>query len=182
MRKIILLICCLAFFGCAGPSTAQADPVIRVAYYDASEQNFPVKAAVSDWNKNPVGIRLVHVPECKPGLSPCVSITQYDVRWFNQAGGNYYMNTEAYFLNGEWVQYRHAFIDLNYWPQLTYNERRMMVCHELGHYLQVPHYWKDCMRPWLRPNRRTINPKPSPSSVSLDFVKFPFEFPGGSSV
>jgi hypothetical protein len=169
LTKIILMLTSLLFYGCVAPTEVQAEPTIKVAYFarEANVQHFPVGKAVEDWNKNPVGIRLVRVVECTPSYVPCVSISEKQVQSFFRSGGWFYRSIDV-----KWG-HSHSFIDLAYWQGFAYGERQEIICHELGHYLQVPH-GKHCMNSYLRKDRWVIDADPHPGQVNLNLVKFPF--------
>lgn len=122
---------------------------IKVAYY-ANYSDYPVEEAVYNWNRNE-RIILKEVDDCDQ-YSPCVSI--YD-EWTSKSwGGVYDRANDQIVFNTRW--------------DFGYRGKRMVACHEIGHYLNLWHSSHGCMRSYVKPD-----PKPYAGDWNRARVQYP---------
>jgi hypothetical protein len=115
-----------------------------VIYYTSDASHYPVEKAVADWNLSD-RIHFVREPIgwCQEGHNPCVDITVKKRPPVKAAAV-----TLFYSVND--VPRRYWQIRLGPAADWTEHGERSIVCHELGHVLNVPH-GSNCMRYYVDP-------------------------------
>jgi hypothetical protein len=159
-------------------SSAKATIADGKAYYSvANDVTFPVGKAARNWNLNTKGIELIRVTACEPSLRPCVDIQQKNVRYFINAGGLYWADTAITYWSDQYqimLGYPMGHIELAFHGRNTYKERQQIICHEFGHFLNVPHSKNGCMRPFIRPNNTyIIDPHPYAGDYNRSLIYLP---------
>lgn len=133
LAKAVIAVLMLA----AVPSTASASTTTTIHYVDHTNNwHRAIRHAVANWDISPK-VKFLRVNSCEQ-IHPCFDIYQGgDIR--RQAAGV----TKHYLVDG---------ISNLYWKiivtdihKYNYRGKRSIVCHEIGHVLDVPH-GKKCMR------------------------------------
>lgn len=140
MRYLLALFGALAIFvGFALPAQAVS---VRTVYVHSTlpYPRYRVDYSVLDWNKAPY-VNMYMTKSCS-GKTHCVEIKQAELGT-TLAGVT---STKKWYVNGKVVRTLST-IKIDYsMAKQTYYARKWVVCHELGHAVNVGHTTSNCMR------------------------------------
>lgn len=147
-------------------SATTIDTRTPLYFADWTTSDWPILDAVVRWNKNDK-IRLKQVKACETWMRPCVTITSmYDHEYFAHKYGGYYAANEADRAASDSKIVLLDWIDETVFPDLRYDMRRNIVCHELGHYIfgDGKHWDRGCMGAYVTPF------KPNPGKYNRSII------------
>ncbi len=176
MRYVLALVLTVGFLTVA-PVSANATDEDGKAYYAVdSDVIYPVGRAAQNWNLNTKGITLTRTSKCTQYNIPCVNIHQRNVKYFLEAGGQYYAQTTTIYFDPIWnmdIGLIEGHIHLDWHGRLTNGEELESICHEFGHFLHAYHNKKGCMRPFLRPNMSEPDAHPYAGDFNRSVIYLP---------
>lgn len=157
-RSILSAALSIVFVGAFFPTEVHATDAVGFYSVDQSVEHYPVGAAVRNWDQN-----MIRVSECTQHYIPCVEITERPAPFGGKAA-RYWMDSVDLYWSDKYqslISLPVGHIELLYNPEFTWRERRMIICHEFGHFLGVDHNRHACMRSYVRESRySTPDPKP----------------------